>query len=253
MPSHRLSEALAQLDPANPRYATDVVERALAEAQAAGASDVHFQPGGDGLELRWRIDGVLQPVALLPAKVAPNVVARLKVLSELLTYRTDVPQEGRIRGVPGEVEMRVSTFPTLFGEKAVVRMFAAPGRFLRLGRPGLARRGPRLSSTTCSARPRARSSSPARPAAARRPRSTPACASWRPGRAASAAWRRWKIPIEAVVAGRGAGPGQPGRRADPRVGPEVAACGKTPRSSPSARSATRPPPRSRFRPPSPAI
>jgi type II secretory ATPase GspE/PulE/Tfp pilus assembly ATPase PilB-like protein len=74
----------------------------------------------------------LHPVALLPAKLAPNVVARLKVLSELLTYRTDIPQEGRIKGTPGEVEMRVSTFPTLFGEKAVVRMFAAPGRFLRL-------------------------------------------------------------------------------------------------------------------------
>ena len=137
MPSNRLSDALAKLDPASPRYATDVVERALAEAQAAGASDVHFQPGGDGLELRWRIDGVLHPVALLPAKVAPNVVARLKVLSELLTYRTDVPQEGRIKGVPGEVEMRVSTFPTLFGEKAVVRMFAGPGRFLRLVDLGL--------------------------------------------------------------------------------------------------------------------
>ena len=74
---------------------------------------------------------------MLPAKVAPNVVARLKVLAELLTYRTDVPQEGRIRGVPGEVEMRLSTFPTLFGEKAVVRMFAAPGRFLRLDDLGL--------------------------------------------------------------------------------------------------------------------
>jgi general secretion pathway protein E len=132
MPSQRLSAALAQLDPVNPRYASDVVEKALAEAQTAGASDVHFQPGGDGLELRWRVDGVLQPVALLPAKVAPNVVARLKVLSELLTYRTDVPQEGRIKAVAGEVEMRVSTFPTLFGEKAVVRMFAGPGRFLRL-------------------------------------------------------------------------------------------------------------------------
>jgi general secretion pathway protein E len=139
MPSHRLSEALAKIDPAAPQYATAVVEKALAEAQTAGASDVHFQPGGDGLELRWRIDGVLHPVALLPAKVAPNVVARLKVLSELLTYRTDVPQEGRIKGLPGEVEMRVSTFPTLFGEKAVVRMFAGPGRYLRLldlGLPG---------------------------------------------------------------------------------------------------------------------
>ena len=84
------------------------------------------------MEVRWRIDGVLQPVAILPARAAPNIVGRLKVLSELLTYRTDIPQEGRIRGMPGAVEMRVSTFPTLFGEKAVVRMFAAQGRFLRL-------------------------------------------------------------------------------------------------------------------------
>ena len=59
MPNASLRDALAQLDPASPRYATDVVERVLAEAQKAGASDVHFQPGGDGLELRWRIDGVL--------------------------------------------------------------------------------------------------------------------------------------------------------------------------------------------------
>jgi len=137
MPANRLPEELGSIDPANPRYATEVVERSLAAAQGAGASDVHFLPGGDGLQLTWRLDGVLQPVALLPAKVAPNIVARLKVLAELLTYRTDVPQEGRIRGVPGEVEMRVSTFPTLFGEKAVVRMFAAAGRFLGLDDLGL--------------------------------------------------------------------------------------------------------------------
>jgi len=137
MPSQRLTEALSPLDPANPRYATDVVERVLAAAQEAGASDVHFQPGADGLGLTWRLDGVLQPVAHLPAKVAPNIVARLKVLAELLTYRNDIPQEGRIRGAPGAVEMRVSTFPTLFGEQAVVRMFAGPGRFLRLDDLGL--------------------------------------------------------------------------------------------------------------------
>ena len=137
MPANRLGEALATLDPAGPRYATDVVDRVLAEAQKAGASDVHWQPGADGMEVRWRIDGVLQPVASVPAKVAPNVVARLKVMAELLTYRTDVPQEGRIRGVAGEVEMRLSTFPTVSGEKAVVRMFAAPGRFLRLDDLGL--------------------------------------------------------------------------------------------------------------------
>lgn len=61
-----------------------------------------------------------------------------------MTYRTDIPQEGRIVGVPGEAEMRLSTFPTVFGEKAVVRMFAAPGRFFRLddlGLPGEVRDG----------------------------------------------------------------------------------------------------------------
>jgi type II secretory ATPase GspE/PulE/Tfp pilus assembly ATPase PilB-like protein len=137
MPSEPLAQVLGRLDPASPRYATDVVDRLLAAARAAEASDVHLQPGPDGLEVRWRIDGVLQPVAVLPAKLAPNVVARLKVLAELLTYRTDIPQEGRVRAGPGDVEVRVSTFPTLHGEKAAVRLFAGPGRFQRLGDLGL--------------------------------------------------------------------------------------------------------------------
>jgi type II secretory ATPase GspE/PulE/Tfp pilus assembly ATPase PilB-like protein len=132
-----LSDAIAKLDPADPRYATDAVDRVLSAARSIGASDIHFQPGAGGLDLAWRLDGVLLPVASLPIRIAPNIVARLKVLAELLTYRTDVPQEGRIKGAPGEVEMRVSTFPTLFGEKAVVRMFANPGHFLRLADLGL--------------------------------------------------------------------------------------------------------------------
>jgi len=137
VPAQSLTETLRRLDGASPRYATEVVDLVLAGAQESGASDVHFQPCADGLELRWRIDGVLQTVTRLAAKGSTNIVARLKVLADLLTYRTDVPQEGRIRGTAGEVEMRVSTFPTLFGEKAVVRMFAEPGRFLRLDDLGL--------------------------------------------------------------------------------------------------------------------
>jgi len=56
-------------------------------------------------------DGVLNPVIVLPSEVSAKVVARLKVMADLLTYRTDVPQEGRIRGEAGAVEMRLSTFP----------------------------------------------------------------------------------------------------------------------------------------------
>jgi type II secretory ATPase GspE/PulE/Tfp pilus assembly ATPase PilB-like protein len=128
----KLSQDLESLDPASPRYATEAVEQILAQSRTAGASDVHFHPGALGMDVRWRIDGVLQPVTVLPSRLAANVVARLKVLAELLTYHNDVPQEGRIRGAPGDVEMRLSTFPTLHGEKAVVRLFAGSGRFHRL-------------------------------------------------------------------------------------------------------------------------
>lgn len=128
---------LSKRNPKHAGYATEVVDLILGEAQILGASDIHLRPTPEGLEVQWRIDGVLQPGALLPASIAPNVVARLKVLADLLTYRTDVPQEGRLRREAGAVEMRLSTFPTLYGEKAVVRLFAAPGRFLRLDDLGL--------------------------------------------------------------------------------------------------------------------
>jgi len=80
---------------------------------------------------------VLQPVGRFRRGAKSDVIARLKVLAELLTYRNDVPQEGRIRSAGQEVEMRVSTFPTLHGERAVVRLFAAAGRFLYLEDLGL--------------------------------------------------------------------------------------------------------------------
>ena len=136
-PGEPFRRAVAALDAAGPRFAADAVDRLMESARAAGASDVHAQPTAEGLEIRWRLDGVLHPIAVLPASVAPNVVARLKVLAELLTYRTDVPQEGRIRGAPGAAEMRLSTFPTLHGERAVIRMFAGPGHHRRLADLGL--------------------------------------------------------------------------------------------------------------------
>jgi type II secretory ATPase GspE/PulE/Tfp pilus assembly ATPase PilB-like protein len=156
-----IQQRLAALDPAEPAYAMRFVDALLDAARRIRASDVHVQPTGAGLEVRWRLDGVLQAVGTFPAGEAADVVARLKVLADLLTYRNDLPQEGRIRrasdqsdradegnGRSGnEMEMRVSTFPTLHGERAVVRIFAAAGelRFLPdLGLPaeietGLAR------------------------------------------------------------------------------------------------------------------
>lgn len=123
------SERLAQLDPTDANYAVRAVEIILDAGLAAGATDLHLRPTLAGLEWRWRVDGVLHDVATLPRAVAPNVIARLKVLAGLLTYHTDTPQEGRIRWRDATVEMRLSTLPTLHGEKGVVRLFPAGGQF----------------------------------------------------------------------------------------------------------------------------
>ena len=129
---------LRALDPAGQDYATEFAERLLAAARQQGASDVHLTPTPQGLALRWRIDGVLQPLGEFPRGQSADVVTRLKVLARLLTYRNDVPQEGRIPATD-DCEMRVSTFPTLHGERAVVRLFAGSSQYLfvaDLGLPG---------------------------------------------------------------------------------------------------------------------
>jgi general secretion pathway protein E len=105
------------------------LERLLQQAVAARASDLHLVPAADGLSVSWRLDGVLHPVGVWPKSLAANVLARLKVLADLLTYRTDWPQEGRLRGPASHVEMRLSTFPTLHGEKAVIRLFVGSGQY----------------------------------------------------------------------------------------------------------------------------
>lgn len=158
-PYSQLAAQLRALDSAGADYATKFVEILLGAAQALDASDAHLAPTPDGIELLLRIDGVLQPLGMFPQGSTASVVARLKVLADLLTYRTDVPQEGRIRstaavssygvtepkdhvaardscGDTSAVEMRVSSFPTLYGEKAVVRMFAG-SRLMLLNDLGL--------------------------------------------------------------------------------------------------------------------
>lgn len=116
-----LQQKIAAARAENPQAAVELVDALLAASVAAGASDLHLLPTAEGLQATWRIDGVLQPVGLIAPPLAGNVVTRLKVLARLLTYRSNVPQEGRIAAEGSAVEVRVSTFPTLFGEKVVAR------------------------------------------------------------------------------------------------------------------------------------
>ena len=129
-PPVRPLDRLSLLDPKSDRFAVDVVQLLLDHARQSQASDLHLIPNAHKqLEVYCRVDGLLRQIAIIPS-AASNIVSRLKVLAELLTYRTDLPQEGRIRNATESVEMRVSTFPTVHGEKAVVRLFAAAQRYL---------------------------------------------------------------------------------------------------------------------------
>ena len=89
----KLAERFASTAPlreiTDPKYVTDLVAHVLKSACAAGASDIHFAVGIAEMQVLWRIDGVLQSVTRLPRSLAPNIIARLKVLAELLTYRTE--------------------------------------------------------------------------------------------------------------------------------------------------------------------
>ncbi len=124
-----IQDRLNALDATDDTYAVRIVDLILDGAAEYHATDIHLRPTAAGLEWSWRLDGALHEVAILPCAVMPNVIARLKVLADLLTYRTDVPQEGRIlRGSAG-AEMRLSTFPTLHGEKAVIRVFSQAHTF----------------------------------------------------------------------------------------------------------------------------
>lgn len=118
-----------------------LVDDLLASAIRAGASDVHFEPTGEALAVRFRLDGVLQTVETLPAALSENLVARLKVLAGLLTYRNDVPQEGRL-DAPAAVadsvaDLRLAVFPTVRGQRAVVRVLYQQTGLERLEALGL--------------------------------------------------------------------------------------------------------------------
>jgi len=120
------SAAQEPFDEAAKRLSADIpalVDALLADAGARRAGDVHLTPTPAGLEIRYRFDGVLVDIAQLPRETMAPVIARLKVLAGLLTYRNDVPQEGRIEPLAKAArgEVRLSTFPTLHGERAALR------------------------------------------------------------------------------------------------------------------------------------
>ena len=110
------------------------VNKILVDAIKRGASDIHFEPFETQYRVRLRMDGMLRAVASPPMKLASRISSRLKVMSGLDIAERRVPQDGRIKlnlSKSRAVDFRVSTLPTLFGEKIVLRIL--DGSAARLG------------------------------------------------------------------------------------------------------------------------
>ncbi|TVR43845.1 MAG: pilus assembly protein PilB [Planctomycetota bacterium] len=116
-----MSDAGAAADAAPVRKLLNLI---LLTAVKAKASDVHFEPFEDTFQVRNRIDGVLYEMLPVPKNLAPALVARIKVMSRLDIAERRVPQDGKISVTIGgrNVDLRVSTLPTMFGESVVIRI-----------------------------------------------------------------------------------------------------------------------------------
>jgi type IV pilus assembly protein PilB len=101
-----------------------IVDTLISHAILQGSSDIHIEPCEESLVVRYRIDGILHDAMVLPKDTAPGIVARIKVLSNLKLDEKRLPQDGRFKIVndSGRVSFRVSTLPTYFGEKTVIRI-----------------------------------------------------------------------------------------------------------------------------------
>ncbi|MCA1857132.1 type IV-A pilus assembly ATPase PilB [Massilia oculi] len=126
-----------EAQPAAPPDASNDVEDApivrflnkiLMDAVSLGASDIHFEPYEKYYRIRMRVDGVLRDHANPPLSIREKLVSRIKVLAKLDISEKRVPQDGRMRLILGPtrtIDLRVSTLPTLFGEKTVMRILDA--------------------------------------------------------------------------------------------------------------------------------
>jgi type IV pilus assembly protein PilB len=118
-----------------------IVSAVLEQAIRLRASDVHIEPQEGDTRVRYRVDGILQERLVLPRKLHEAVISRIKILGDMKIDEKRIPQDGRFNFKMGEseVDLRVSTLPTVFGEKVVMRLLKKSGGIPTL--PDLGLRG----------------------------------------------------------------------------------------------------------------
>jgi type II secretory ATPase GspE/PulE/Tfp pilus assembly ATPase PilB-like protein len=102
-----------------------IVEKLVRQAEQAGASDVHLHMTHTGAQVAFRLDGVLTTISTIDGETAERVFGRIKYLARLKTYQDSLPQDGRINKADTGTrhDIRVATYPTVTGEKIVLRLF----------------------------------------------------------------------------------------------------------------------------------
>jgi type IV pilus assembly protein PilB len=140
----KIDESGADLTDATIRDApiARIVGMILETAVKTGASDIHVEPGDDVTRLRYRIDGILEEKRKIPKEMHDSIVARIKILGKMKIDEKRVPLDGRFKVQVGntQTDLRVSTLPTIYGEKVVIRLLKEEGAvfsFKDLGMRGL--------------------------------------------------------------------------------------------------------------------
>jgi len=115
---------LSSLENSDENQIAELVDFIISQGAYHMASDIHLEPWSEHLALRYRIDGMLHQIALIPREYQSRLTARTKILSDLVTYRKDIPQDGRIdpNKTSCQRPLRVSIVPTIKGEKVVIRI-----------------------------------------------------------------------------------------------------------------------------------
>jgi len=119
-----------------------MVSLLIAQAVRTGSSDIHFQPLGDRLRIRFRVDGMLHDVIDLPRSAQDAVLSRVKVLGKMDIAERRAPQDGRasFKYADRDIDVRISVVPTTEGERVVLRLFDKQTKLLALDQLGLGAR-----------------------------------------------------------------------------------------------------------------
>ena len=115
-----------------------IVNSLLQQAAKDGASDIHIEPQEKELRIRFRVDGVLREMMTFPKRIHGALTSRLKIMSEMDISERRIPQDGRIklRFAGRDIDIRVSTLPTIYGEKIVGRLLDQGGAMLDIDKLG---------------------------------------------------------------------------------------------------------------------